>query len=98
METGSSTHIRYAVEDGVARLTIQRPPANVLHLEALRELTAAVEAAPDAQARQADQAAGIGLVSEAVDAEALAKTEAEWIEHLRGLSTPALRLTKRALL
>lgn len=212
METGSWTHIRYAVEDGVARLTIQRPPANVLHLEALRELTAAVEAASDdrtlkvvvlaavgkhfsagvdvadhtpervgemiptfdrlclllsqlpcvtlavvqghalgggcelvaccdlaimargarigqpeiklaaiapiaslrlptligprwaarmlftGETLEADQAAAIGLVSEAVDAEALAKTEAEWIEHLRGLSTPALRLTKRALL
>jgi len=212
MQTGSWTHIRYAVEDGVARLTIQRPPANVLHLEALRESAEAFEAASDdttlkvlvlaavgkhfsagvdvadhtpervgemipafdrvclllaqlpcvtlavvqghalgggcelvaccdlaimargarigqpeiqlaaiapiaalrlpsligprwasrllytGETLEADQAAAIGLVSEAVDAEALARTEADWIERLRGLSTPALRMTKRALL
>ncbi len=212
MPTVSSMHTRYSVETGVARLTIDRPPANVLHLEALRELTAAVEAAsadrtlkalvlsaegktfsagvdvadhtpervgemipafdrlclqlsqlpcvtlavvqghalgggcelvaccdlaimargarigqPEIQlavfapvaalrlplligprwsARllltgetlEADQAAEIGLVTEAVDAHDLAKAEESWIERLRSFSTPALQMTKRALL
>jgi cyclohexa-1,5-dienecarbonyl-CoA hydratase len=212
MATGSWTHIRYAVEDGVARLTIQRPPANVLHLEALRELTASVEAASDdttlkvfvlaavgkhfsagvdvadhtpervgemipafdrlclllaqlpcvtlavvqghalgggcelvaccdlaimargarigqpeiqlaaiapiaalrlptlvgprwaarllftGEVLEADQAALIGLVTEAVDADALREAEEAWIGRLLSFSTPALRMTKRALL
>jgi cyclohexa-1,5-dienecarbonyl-CoA hydratase len=47
---------------------------------------------------EADQAAAIGLVSEAVPAEALATTAATWVDQLRSLSTPALRLLKRAFL
>ena len=47
---------------------------------------------------EADQAAAIGLVSEAVPADALVSTAEAWVEQLRGLSTPALRLLKRAFL
>jgi cyclohexa-1,5-dienecarbonyl-CoA hydratase len=47
---------------------------------------------------EADQAASIGLVTLAVEAASLAETGEIWVERLRALSTPALRLTKRALL
>ncbi len=203
-------HIRLAAQDGVARLSLHRPPANVLNLDALRELSAAVDrvardatlkllvlsaegkqfcagvdvadhtpqrvgemipafdrlcralaelpcvtlavvqghalgggcelvtccdlalmargarigqpeirlaaVAPIAALRlpalvgprwaarllftgepvEADQAAAIGLVSEAVAPEALGAAVDAWVEQLRGLSTPALRLLKRA--
>ncbi|HET7010255.1 MAG TPA: enoyl-CoA hydratase/isomerase family protein [Anaerolineales bacterium] len=50
------------------------------------------------EAIDADQAAAIGLVTEALPAEELAKAEEAWVERLSALSAPALRLTKRALL
>jgi cyclohexa-1,5-dienecarbonyl-CoA hydratase len=36
-------HIRYDVADGIARLTLQRPPANVLSIEAMEDLGHALE-------------------------------------------------------
>jgi len=47
---------------------------------------------------EADQAAAIGLVSEAVPSEALIATAELWVGQLSTLSTPALRLLKRAFL
>ncbi|HKY83188.1 MAG TPA: enoyl-CoA hydratase/isomerase family protein [Anaerolineales bacterium] len=210
MQMDRWVHISLAAQDGVARLSLHRPPANVLNVEALSELNAAVEAvsrdatlkvlvlsaegkqfcagvdvadhtpqrvgemipafdrlcrglaglpcvtlavvqghalgggcelvtccdlavmargahigqpeirlaviAPIAALRlpslvgprwaarllftgeplEADPAAAIGLVSEAVAPEALGATADAWVEQLRGLSTPALRLLKRA--
>ena len=212
METRHWAHVSVAAENGVARLVLHRPPVNVLNLDALRELQAALDLAADdlvlkmlvlsaegrvfsagvdvadhtldkvgemipafdlvcrrlaelpcvtlavvqgnalgggcelvaccdlalmargarigqpeiqlaaiapiaalrlpalvgprwaarllytGEALDADQAAAIGLVTEAVDADALTKTEEMWIGRLSSLSTPALRLTKRALL
>ena len=45
METGSRVHVGYTAQDGVARLRLHRPPANVLNLQALRELAQALDGA-----------------------------------------------------
>jgi cyclohexa-1,5-dienecarbonyl-CoA hydratase len=38
----SYQHIRYRIEDRVARITFARPPLNVFHIEMMREITAAL--------------------------------------------------------
>ncbi|OFW32234.1 MAG: hypothetical protein A2074_05750 [Candidatus Aquicultor primus] len=43
METGHWANVSLAAQNGVARLTLHRPPANVLNLEALSELTVAID-------------------------------------------------------
>ena len=211
MQPGGWTYVGYAAHNGVARLTLRRPPANILDLEMLKEFTEAVEAAaedatlkvlvvaaegkhfsagvdvadhtPDrvgdmipafdrlclrllhlpcvtlavvqghalgggcelvaccdvalmargarigqpeiqlaaiapiaalrlpalvgprwaarllftGETVEADQAAAIGLITEAVDGEALSSAVQTWIERFADLSTPAIRLAKRAL-
>jgi len=45
--------IRYAAEDDVARITLARPPLNILTIEMMTELSAALERAADGPRRKA---------------------------------------------